>query len=535
MRHKSYRRCKHTLLLVQVSNNQQHKNAYQSIFPERAFVLRCVVMSLSNQLRDKLHELENVQVPIEHLANDKENKTIHSDYSIVEQYKQSRDQYLTRQLKHALVESLKTYDGNTFVAPPAPSETAKLAAKRERDQKLNEVQDKATLISKKRLELQAKYSIFMSRRDQYKELLQEFELSESTEAADINYDDKDCIEEDLEARNSNLEELKSLRAELELRLRSIKDENMAVQRSLQEKAAQISNLHAERAPEYNISRQSLQHLEARNAEAKANLNQLVETKLMYDRLRGILEELFAVQICSIEPSQHEPSTDETMAIVIKILRKYEIRLGLKKSRTENISQHEAKVCSIKLLSDPIVKSPVINTVGESTAQLTIHDLNDLVQIAECRPIQNDNLAFIVREITARLTIVEKRVEMISDLQKIVLTNIGKLQDHSKLGSSCRQDQEVVCSFNEEQLTVVLLLTPDCPFVRGSVFIDQIVGLGGWDSTVLERIKVTMNSKEFQDPVALVQELREHVKSLQDEGLMIPKTPSLPKRNVNDMR
>jgi hypothetical protein len=493
-------------------------------------------MSLSQQFRDKLQQLENVRIANEHLSNDKENATIQCDYSIVEQYKEARNQYLTRQLKHVLIDSLKTYNGTTFVTPPTPSETVRLTAQQERELKLNEVQEKAMLINEKRKELQAKYSVFQSRREIYKELLQEFELAGSTEAFESKNDDSNNIEDELEIQNKNLNELKSRRAELELRLRLIKDENMDVQRSLQEKIKRISKIHAELAPEYDISRQSLRHLEARNVEAKDNLNKLVETKLMYDRLRGILEELFAVQICSIEPSPQDPNSDEAMAIVIKILRKYEIRLGLAKSLMHNRSRHEAKVCNIKVLSDPIVRGPLIENGVESTVQLTIPDLTDLIQIAECRPIQNDNLAFIVRETTARLTIVERRIEMLSDLQKIVVTKVGKLNENTEVGSSCHGDQEVVCSFNEEQLTVVLLLTPECPFVKGSVYIDQIVGLGGWDASILERIKTTMNNKEFEDPVSLVQDLRDHVKNLQQEGLMIPKTPSLPKRHTfNDLR
>lgn len=483
------------------------------------------VMSLSQQLREELQLLEGVKVPHEHLANDKENDSIQSHFFIVEQYKQARDQYLTRQLRHVLVDSIKTFNGNSFDVPPPPTETDILDAQRQRDQKIGEILEKAKLISKRRAEIQAKYSMVQSLRNQCKEILQELELSDSVETSASTQVDTNNFEEDLEIQNKNLKEMRSRRAELELRLQMIKDENMDVQRSLQVERIQVSKLHAETAPEYDLSRKSLQHVEARNAEAKAHLDKLMETKLMYDRLRGILEELFAVQICSIETS---PTSNETMSIVIMVLRKYEIRLSLKKSLVDN-RNHEAKVCHIKLLSDPIVKASAMN--NEPTVQLTIPDLNDLVEAAECRPLQNDNIAFIVREITARLTIVEKRVEILSDLQQIVITKIGKLNENTEADGPCRGDQEVVCSFNEEQLTVLLRLTPDCPFLKGSVFIDQIVGLGGWDSTVLEEIKITMNNKEFKDPVALVQELREHIKTLQQGGLVIPKTPSLPRKHA----
>jgi hypothetical protein len=92
-----------------------------------------------------------------------------------------------------------------------------------------------------------------------------------------------------------------------------------------------------------------------------------------------------------------------------------------------------------------------------------------------------------------------------------------------------EDQEVLCSL-ESQITVVLRLTADCPILRGSTYIQRIVGCGGWDDTVLQRIKASVNEQRFCGPVDLMDALVEEIERVvKEEGITIPKTPVLPKR------
>ena len=46
----------------------------------------------------------------------------------------------------------------------------------------------------------------------------------------------------------------------------------------------------------------------------------------------------------------------------------------------------------------------------------------------------------------------------------------------------------------EGVTVVICLTPDCPLVTGTAYVEEIVGIGGWSDDSLERLKETMNRK-----------------------------------------
>ena len=99
---------------------------------------------------------------------------------------------------------------------------------------------------------------------------------------------------------------------------------------------------------------------------------------------------------------------------------------------------------------------------------------------------------------------------------MVLTKIGKLyNDHdnnSSENSSCfgESDQEVICSLNEEQVSVLLRLTPDCPFVLGSVYIDQLVGLGGWEQDLLDQMKDRVNDEKFDNPITLIKYLQKEI-------------------------
>ena len=185
-----------------------------------------------------------------------------------------------------------------------------------------------------------------------------------------------------------------------------------------------------------------------------------------------------------------------------------------------------------MISNATIKGPAVTENGQSRVQLDIPDLTDIVRVSNNRQWQDDNLQFVVREIIARCTIIERRVVLLSDLQSIVVTKIGRLYDSDSESSFGGEDQEVVCSFNDEQITVLLRLTPDCPLVRGSVYIDQMVGFGGWDPEEVDKLKDSVNAKGFKDPVSLIRTLQDDIHQLQETGVKFPLTPSLPKRNTD---
>jgi hypothetical protein len=66
---------------------------------------------------------------------------------------------------------------------------------------------------------------------------------------------------------------------------------------------------------------------------------------------------------------------------------------------------------------------------------------------------------------------------------------------------------------------------------GSVFLDQIVGVGGWDMDVLDRIKDRVNAQpNCKGPLAIMEALAKEIHRVQKEdGVALPGTPSMPSR------
>jgi hypothetical protein len=128
---------------------------------------------------------------------------------------------------------------------------------------------------------------------------------------------------------------------------------------------------------------------------------------------------------------------------------------------------------------------------------------------------------------ARIRIHKARVQELTALRKEYLTKIGKL--YHPADSFGGRDQEIVCSL-PEGVTVVLRLTPDCPMVTGSVRVDQIVGVGGWDEGVIESLKATVNMSMCRGPLGMMKVVMAEIQRLQTDGMALPKTPTLPQRS-----
>jgi hypothetical protein len=71
---------------------------------------------------------------------------------------------------------------------------------------------------------------------------------------------------------------------------------------------------------------------------------------------------------------------------------------------------------------------------------------------------------------------------------------------------------------------------DCPLLDGSVFVDQLVGVGGWDGSVLESIRTNLQAVQWARPTDVVIWLQSELRRLEsEEGVVFPQTPKLPVR------
>lgn len=565
-------------------------------------------------LRDLLRKLDEIEIP-EHLLlseNHKENNNsigssntndlatsdTTSASTLVEQYKNARDEYLKRRVQRAVLDHIHTYDGNSFAeVPGVPTKEEMAALENDRSLKLLQVQEKAELIQKLQHDIQAKYSVFQSRREYLREMLTNATNSTNEE---MDYDDDDDAmididEEELEHQKEKLRTIQLRRAELEVTVRELKQENIDLERTLREKNTEVMKTMIQENTSSKTMNDSshnkydnndtlstkilLEKEQMLQNELQEKLQHLKDAKDMYDNLRGIVEELSGVRILSIKRTNEvDDSVGERIILNLELLKKHEIELCLQCESCDNHhsmkgnsgvrGRNVVRVVSAKLLTSSTVKSPVslVNDDVDDAppaVQLDIPDLDDLVQIAARRNMQlwplntfdNENdVTFIVRESLARISMIEKRVELLTTLSTLAVTRIGKLyplvetesdnsdnENNRNNNSNYTIDQEVVCSFEEEQITVLLRLTPDCPLVAGSCYIDQMVGYSGWETNTLDKIREEINNKQdWYNPVDIVHELKNCVHALiqqqQEENqtnnclpaIQLPKTPpSLP--------
>jgi hypothetical protein len=160
----------------------------------------------------------------------------------------------------------------------------------------------------------------------------------------------------------------------------------------------------------------------------------------------------------------------------------------------------------------------------STVQMHIPALDDLVKLSLNLGPEED-VRFVVREAMTRIRTISARVRELAMLRTKYLTKIGK-STHSSFGFG-GEEQEIVCTLNAG-VTVVLRLSPDCPILEGSVYMDQIVGIGGWDAHVLDSIRDTVTADSYMGPLALMDALVQEIERVEKEdGISMPRTPKLP--------
>ncbi len=194
----------------------------------------------------------------------------------------------------------------------------------------------------------------------------------------------------------------------------------------------------------------------------------------------------------------------------------------------NSAQFETPTIITETIHDDHEGNNNSNKSSETIVSMAIPALDDLVSLSKnMQPL--DDIRFILREALARIRIVTQRVDVLAQLKLKYLTKItNPMKNKVKFGYG-GEYQEVVCSL-PCQVTVVLRLTCDCPLLDGSAYIHQIVGVSGWNSECLERIKKKVNMKKWRSPIQTMESLEEEIgKVVRDEGISLPKTPSLPSK------
>ncbi|CAB9508447.1 expressed unknown protein [Seminavis robusta] len=426
------------------------------------------------QLKETLKLMEDFQLP-EDIQAAFSSESLNPE--LLRRYNTARDEYLRRRIQEEFLDYMETFDGDTILEiPELPTEEQQAELDKTLQELQTDLNQAAQAIHQQALELQQKHETFCLQRE---------ELRKMEESAKI--------EADAEKTEAQVKEM----------------------------------LGGQEPP-------SPTALQAETEETNKTLAEFQKMQDFYDGLRLMMEELTGIQLVKTttttakesDDSDEGAATPPSVIFHVRLLQKHDVSVTLCPDPNK---PEELRVKSAKFLTSTEVYAP--KEAGkdqkdenkENALKLTIPNLEDLVKLSAIFPA-GDDLRFVIRETMARVRVTEAQVVELAELDKFVLTRIEK---------PCGLEQPLVCSLNEECITVVLRLSPDCPIVPGSVYIHHMVGLG-WDDDKVELVKANVSKKLFQRPIAVIQGVKAEIARLrEEEGLTVPSTPVLPLRKKNN--
>ncbi len=429
--------------------------------------------------------------------------------TLLPRYEQVRDEYLKRRILHAFIAEAEKESPSI----EAPTEEEQAALEMRQREVFSNLVAQIHNFQTAKADLQSKYAHFTTKRENLHQLMKEMENMNTAMEDDSMEDDTDVDEEELAHQEEQLLLLQQQAA-------SLKAEIAKVQNESRELEVRIEKLEV---ADENVNPTHLEQLRLENEKLESEVQRLDEVQEFYEKLVAVMEELSGIRIIGLEPATG-PDSEGGLVFAIEVLGSHRIQIGL---QPDQKSPEDLRVVYVKLLSSPLIQSH--EYAGEEPVRLTIPEFSDLVEMSDSCP-PGDNLRFVVRESVARIQILEARLGALVDLktESGVVVKIGKLQRTNGIlyGS---QNQEVVCSLDREQVAAVLSLTPDCPLCKNSVYISQMVGLGGWSEKEIADLQETVNaSGPFARPVEVIRSLRAEIhRRVANEGLALPLTPKLP--------
>ena len=485
------------------------------------------------ELREQLASLQSLEpeIPERFLPEiDSENTNNHNnkvvDPSLLQQYKDIKNEYLRRKGQRSFLDHIVTSHGNSqdmLESIEAPSAEEWQELQQAKDQLLQKLVAESHQARTELLEFQTLHRNFVSQKDELEHLIHELETTTNKNHDDLmdedDDDDVDANGDDDEALAHQEETVAALmekKAKLEMELKDLKEEDMKLMKECGLKESALGR---------NMTSEELEKLRAENDKLEKTVAHYEEMTEFYDSMNQLTEEIRGVKIISVEPKETDdeakPTTTSNDRIVLKLklLNKYDLEINMDETNAAASKKDAANtggVVSAKFTKGSVIRGPTIPGSDYAPVQFPVPTLDDLVHIAQQQNKHNlfagqgsqASLRFVLREALHRLTTMQKRV--------IELTSLQLETTSMKIGSSYRnvnngfggEDQDVVCSFavENDSISIVLRMTPDCPIVEGSVYIDQIQGGIGQD--MAEEIKSDMNGRQFKSPVDLVRAFKE---------------------------
>eukprot|EP00979_Chaetoceros_neogracilis_P017064 scaffold10175_cov268-Chaetoceros_neogracile.AAC.20 len=434
-----------------------------------------------------------------------------------------------------------------------------------------------------------KYQLLQSKKADLHEILDSIPSKEGENIMDIdgienenNGDDDNIMERtEMAAQDDKMTSLKEKRSVMEARLRKIRMETEQVSHDIDSKQILLQTLvqrHSHSHEQQHANPDAVLELdtdiEMLKKDSQSMRMQAQDFRDMsdyYESTKGAIEVISGIKIISVtdakpteqgsndtvSPRKSSPrkqfkdqmSADKeraagagTIVLKVQLLDQHIVEIALRNcangriltsSNNSNGHQDSFRVVSATLVTSSVLTDTLLDSEEREknptpTVSVTIPPLDDLVSLAtNLDPMQD--LMFVLREALARIRILSARMNELALLRQKYLTKITDSAKNKIQYGFGGEDQEIFCSLGS-QVTVVLRLTNDCPILKGSVYIQRIVGCGGWEENVLQKMKVKVNEMKMSGPVELMDALVEEIERIvEEEGVKMPKTPVLPSR------
>ena len=144
--------------------------------------------------------------------------------------------------------------------------------------------------------------------------------------------------------------------------------------------------------------------------------------------------------------------------------------------------------------------------------MTMNNLDDLVQIAKTSMGPPHDVRFVIREVCARIRIMQNHVD-----------DLALLRERHGILMKADTNDRILCSFNDG---IVIVLRLYDHWVR----IEHVVGVNGWDDALTDKIRDAIPADdESLKPTDIVNLILQEIETLKKRGEVHPSTPQLPIR------
>mmetsp|Transcript_30038 Transcript_30038/g.82463 ORF Transcript_30038/g.82463 Transcript_30038/m.82463 type:complete len:523 (+) Transcript_30038:111-1679(+) len=470
--------------------------------------------SVITNLEETLAVLDEYQPPpgLTPLSNDQSQSTAKSSKvtSLIERYERLREDMLKNNIEHEILEHAKTHD---LTEPTTESDSSTDDGNAEIQQKRNkmveDLQATADRIVQEEQGLQADYAMLKQRKEELRELLLEFQKKGDEDDTWSMPDGVDTEEDvDDETMDIDLAEQEEVLMNLERKKLLLK----AQLQELQDEVAEVDqeNLHLDAKL---AALEDTETLEKENEELQKQLDQLITIKNDYDYRRMILEELAGIKIESIQEEKVAAKGKGSAPVLLihvnfTLLHAHNLRVSIEYKPGE-----EGLITSARFLENP-------PPPAEAAASQYLHlpPLDDLIPIAQTYPgnLQptdrsgSGGFRFLVHSALARLECRNEREAELAMLRNTHGCKVKVRQNPSDPEDYLFQQVECHIPWQEGDTVVecILRLTPDCPRVQGSLFLDDLKCAKHVWAIRLLASKFQGEQNRYSSPLQLVSELQQ---------------------------